>query len=100
MSAALLVLPERGKIRSLHVFEQAEKHVRVSGGRTGPMSQHFTFKVDGRGRGAEVEPDQPLLYTLRDDLGLKAPHFGCGLAQCGACTVLVDGQPEIGRAHV
>ncbi len=40
-----------------------------------------------------AEPDTPLLYVLRNDLGLNAAKFGCGLAQCGACTVLVDGKP-------
>ena len=39
----------------------------------------------------EADPDMPLLYALRDDLGLDNPHFGCGLSQCGACTVHVDG---------
>lgn len=41
---------------------------------------------------AAVDPDMPLLYALRDDLGLRGPKFGCGLGQCGACSVLVDGQ--------
>jgi aerobic-type carbon monoxide dehydrogenase small subunit (CoxS/CutS family) len=41
----------------------------------------------------EVAPDTPLLYVLRNELGLSKPHFGCGLAQCGACTVHVDGAP-------
>jgi len=40
-----------------------------------------------------AEPDTPLLYVLRNDLGLNGAKFGCGLAQCGACTVLVDGKP-------
>ena len=40
-----------------------------------------------------VDPDTPLLTVLRDELGLSGPKFGCGLAQCGACTVLLDGQP-------
>jgi nicotinate dehydrogenase subunit A len=40
----------------------------------------------------DVDPATPLLYILRNDLDLKGPHFGCGLGQCGACTVLVDGQ--------
>ena len=40
-----------------------------------------------------ADPKMPLLYALRDDLGLNNPHFGCGLAQCGACTVHIDGQP-------
>ena len=41
----------------------------------------------------EADPDMPLLYALRGDLGLKGPKFGCGLAQCGACTVLMDNEP-------
>jgi nicotinate dehydrogenase subunit A len=51
-----------------------------------------TFSVNGRTHQLDVEPDTPLLYVLRDDLMLHGPKFGCGLAQCGACTVLVDGQ--------
>ncbi len=41
----------------------------------------------------EADPDMPLLYALRDEMGLRGPRFGCGLGQCGACTVLLDGQP-------
>jgi nicotinate dehydrogenase subunit A len=48
--------------------------------------------IDGRTRTVEVDdPDMPLLYALRDELGLNNPRFGCGLGQCGACTVHVDG---------
>jgi nicotinate dehydrogenase subunit A len=52
-----------------------------------------TLSVNGRTHSLDVEPDTPLLYVLRDDLALHGPKFGCGLAQCGACTVIVDGQP-------
>ena len=47
--------------------------------------------VNGTQHTIQVDPDMPLLYALRDDLGLSNPHFGCGLAQCGACTVHLDG---------
>ena len=49
--------------------------------------------VNGRTHHLDVDPSTPLLYVLRDDLGLVAAKFGCGLGQCGACTVLVDDQP-------
>ena len=53
----------------------------------------FTLRVNGRNRTVESwDPNQPLLYVLRDDLGLHGPKFGCGLGQCGACTVLMGGQ--------
>jgi nicotinate dehydrogenase subunit A len=51
-----------------------------------------TLKVNGASRSVPAEPDTPLLYVLRNDLGLNGAKFGCGLAQCGACTVLVDGK--------
>jgi aerobic-type carbon monoxide dehydrogenase small subunit (CoxS/CutS family) len=52
------------------------------------------FTVDGAAVAVEAaDPAMPLLYALRDDLGLNNPHFGCGLAQCGACTVHLDGEP-------
>jgi len=53
----------------------------------------MSLNVDGRVHAIDADGDMPLLYALRDDLGLKNPRFGCGLAQCGACTVLVDGEP-------
>lgn len=52
-----------------------------------------TLAVDGRSYSIDVEPQMPLLYALREEIGLNNPRFGCGLAQCGACTVLMDGQP-------
>src|SRR6516225_4081383 len=57
------------------------------------MDEKFTLNVDGRTHTVTADPDTPLLYVLRDDLGLNNPHFGCGLAQCGACTVHLDGRP-------
>jgi nicotinate dehydrogenase subunit A len=51
-----------------------------------------TLNVNGKSRQVDVEPDTPLLYVLRDTLELHGPKFGCGLAQCGACTVLLDGR--------
>ncbi len=53
----------------------------------------ITLNVNGRDLKADVEPDTPLLWTLRDALGLTGTKFGCGMAQCGACTVHLDGQP-------
>lgn len=47
--------------------------------------------VNGADRDVDIDPSTPLLYVLRNDLGLRGPRFGCGLGQCGACTVIVDG---------
>ena len=52
----------------------------------------ITLDVNGSAHTIDADPDMPLLYALRNDLGLNNPHFGCGLAQCGACTVHIDGQ--------
>jgi nicotinate dehydrogenase subunit A len=52
----------------------------------------ITLNVDGKSHTIDVDPDMPLLYALRDDLQLNNPRFGCGLAQCGACTVHLNGQ--------
>ena len=53
----------------------------------------INLKVNGASRSVPAEPDTPLLYVLRNDLALNGAKFGCGLAQCGACTVLVNGKP-------
>jgi nicotinate dehydrogenase subunit A len=57
------------------------------------MPQVIEFVVNGRRERVEVEPDTPLLYVLRNDVGSLAPKFGCGLGQCGACTVNLGGTP-------
>ena len=56
------------------------------------MSETITLHVNGETHRFQAEPDMPLLYALRDELGLNNPKFGCGLAQCGACTVHVNGE--------
>jgi nicotinate dehydrogenase subunit A len=53
----------------------------------------ITLTVNGVAHQVDAAPDTPLLYALRDDLGLNGAKFGCGLGQCGACTVLVDDKP-------
>jgi nicotinate dehydrogenase subunit A len=58
----------------------------------------FSLTVNGHTHAIDVDPDTPLLYVLSDDLHLRGPKFGCGLAQCGACTVLING--EVARSCV
>jgi isoquinoline 1-oxidoreductase subunit alpha len=53
----------------------------------------FIIDVNGVARGVDVDGDTPLLWVLRDNLGLTGTKFGCGIALCGACTVFVDGEP-------
>ncbi|MDB5416606.1 MAG: iorA [Phenylobacterium sp.] len=53
----------------------------------------YKLNVNGKVLTADVDADTPLLWTLRDTLGITGPKFGCGVAQCGACTVHLDGQP-------
>src|SRR5438309_6616156 len=52
----------------------------------------YRFTVDGKRVSVDAQPEMPLLYALRNDLGLNNPHFGCALAQCGACTVHINGE--------
>jgi nicotinate dehydrogenase subunit A len=57
------------------------------------MTSRITLKINGKSRTVNVDdPQMPLLYALRDDLNLHGPRFGCGLGQCGACTVHIDGK--------
>jgi nicotinate dehydrogenase subunit A len=57
------------------------------------MATTLTLNVNGKSHDLRVDdPQMPLLYALRNDLGLQGPHFGCGLEQCGACTVHVNGE--------
>src|SRR5712671_4089385 len=51
----------------------------------------ITLKVNGRAQTLDIDPSTPLLYILRNDLGLQGPRFGCGLGQCGACAVIING---------
>ena len=66
----------------------------------------FQVTVNGRLKVVDVDPDMPLLWFLRDELGLKGTKFGCGVAQCGACTVHLDGRAvrscavDVGVAHL
>ena len=58
------------------------------------MATNLTLRVNGRSHSVRVDdPQMPLLYALRNNLNLHGPRFGCGLAQCGSCTVHVDGKP-------
>jgi nicotinate dehydrogenase subunit A len=56
------------------------------------MKEKISFDVNGQKVSTEVDPETPLLYVLRNNLGLNGPKFGCGLEQCGACMVLIDGE--------
>jgi len=69
------------------------------------MKQKISFYLNGRSISIEAEPSRPLLWFLRNDLKLTSPKFGCGEGYCGACTVLIDGEPvrscqtEVGRIN-
>jgi isoquinoline 1-oxidoreductase alpha subunit len=59
----------------------------------------FTFRVNGRPQQRDVDPDKPLLWVLREDLGLTGTKFGCGIAMCGACTVLIEDKADNNSPH-
>jgi nicotinate dehydrogenase subunit A len=56
------------------------------------MSKTFTLRVNGKSHDVSTEADTPLLYVLRNDLGMKSAKYGCGQEQCGACSVIIDGE--------
>lgn len=58
------------------------------------MADKLRIRVNGRPHTVSAAPDTPLIYVLTDELALKGPRFGCGLAQCGSCSVLVDGKEQ------
>ena len=58
------------------------------------MSQVIRLRVNGQAHEADLEPDMPLLYFLRNDLALNGPKYGCGVQQCGACMVLLNGEAQ------
>ena len=55
----------------------------------------ISLKINGKSQVVDVDPSTPLLYVLRNDVGLHGPRFGCGLGQCGACTVHIDGRAGV-----
>src|SRR5277367_2242190 len=61
--------------------------------KTGGSAMTISLKVNGKSQVVDVDPSTPLLYVLRNEVGLHGPRFGCGLGQCGACTVHIDGRP-------
>jgi aerobic-type carbon monoxide dehydrogenase small subunit (CoxS/CutS family) len=60
-------------------------------GQGAPRMSNITLKVNGRTHTLDIDPATPLLYILRNDIGLQGPRFGCGLGQCGVCTVIING---------
>ena len=72
------------------LFKQARSSNEQSG-KEDKMA--ITLKVNGETRELDIEPDMPLLWVLRDELGLTGTKFGCGVSACGACTVHVNGKP-------
>jgi nicotinate dehydrogenase subunit A len=90
-SIACGALRERQAGRNIHIGISI--NLKPSRAREDNVAKRIELNVNGKTHTIEAEPDMPLLYALRDDLGMRDPRFGCGLAQCGACTVLVNGEP-------
>src|SRR6266540_1593713 len=84
--------PERRPARLKHPSDGSSLKADKPFPRSPAMSRVLTLHVNGKAARVRVDdPRMPLLYVLRDDLDLHGPRFGCGLGQCGACTVLIDG---------
>src|ERR1700733_7762024 len=82
-------MPAHGRSHDSAVAHMEERLAMA----TKDSAQKYSLNVNGKVHTVEADADMPLLYALRDDVGLNNPHFGCGLAQCGACTVHLDGKP-------
>src|SRR5205809_8075709 len=86
----------RGTMGRIYTRIRRNKRREVPAKGRGPIMA-ISLKVNGASHSTPAEPDTPLLYVLRNDLFLAGAKFGCGLAQCGACTVLVDGKATRSR---
>jgi nicotinate dehydrogenase subunit A len=85
--------PSTGRVaRAQNGSNPKNKRAAVKRRHTGG-TMAINLKVNGASRSVPAEPDTPLLYVLRNDLQLNSAKYGCGAAQCGSCTVLVDGKP-------
>src|ERR1700687_5147509 len=82
--------PESGQ--KANIFSRFDPATHSGGATGGSHRPGITITVNGTRREVDVAGDTPLLYVLRNDLELSSPQFGCGLSQCGACSVLVDGK--------
>src|SRR5438093_1460099 len=80
----------RNSLQQPKYFRLGKTGCMLGSGRE-PVMARISLKVNGRSRVVDADPSTPMLYVLRDELGLNGPKFGCGLSQCGCCTVIVDG---------
>ena len=81
-----------GQVAVMHEARQFPLDRRAGYLKGEASMSEITLRVNGETHTLDVDPSTPLLYVLRNDLGLRGPRFGCGLAQCGTCTVLMDGR--------
>ena len=92
----LIRAPRQRVARASHVVGNAYQHTAFTSRLPLPPQENrvaqIALDVNGTTHTIDADPDMPLLYALRNDLGLNNPHFGCGLAQCGACTVHLNGE--------